>query len=50
MKEYNTKRHYCTRHSASYDSFMSHLRLDKVQQFKKLFEQTARGISWLQGD
>ena len=50
MKEYNIKRHYCTKHSASYDNIVGQLRVDKMQQLKKVFEQTARGISWLQGD
>ena len=35
MKEYNIKRHYSTKHSASYDSIVDQLRVDKMQQLKK---------------
>ena len=35
MKEYNIKRHYCTKHSASYDSIVGQSRVDKMQQLKK---------------
>ena len=35
MKEYNIKRHYCTKHSASYDSIVGQLRVDKMHQLKK---------------
>uniref|UniRef100_H2YP50 SPIN-DOC-like zinc-finger domain-containing protein n=1 Tax=Ciona savignyi TaxID=51511 RepID=H2YP50_CIOSA len=32
MKEYNIKRHYDTKHSASYDSIVGQSRVDKMQQ------------------
>ena len=35
MKEYNIKRHYCTKHSASYDSIVGQLRVDRMHQLKK---------------
>ena len=35
MTEYNIKRHYCTKHSASYDSIVGQSRVDKMQQLKK---------------
>ena len=35
MKEYSIKRHYCTKHSASYDSIVGQSRVDKMQQLKK---------------
>ena len=35
MKEYNIKRHYCTKHFASYDSIVGQSRVDKMQQLKK---------------
>ena len=35
MKEYNIKRHYCTKHSARYDSIAGQSRVDNMQQLKK---------------
>ena len=35
MKKHNIKRHYCTKHSASYDSIVGQSRVDKMQQLKK---------------
>ena len=35
MKEYDIKRHYCTKHSVSYDSIVGQSRVDKMQQLKK---------------
>ena len=35
MKEYNIKRHYCTKHSASYNSIVGQLQVHKMQQLKK---------------
>ena len=39
MKEYNIKRHYCTKHSASYNSIVGQLLVDKMQQLKKSFSK-----------
>ena len=43
MKEYNIKRHYCTKHASKFDDIVGQLRFDKIEQFKK-FEH-AKGIS-----
>ena len=32
MKEYNIKRHYCTKHAAKYDGIEGQLRFDKIEQ------------------
>ena len=34
MKEYNIKRHYCTKHAAKFDGNEGQLRFDKIEQFK----------------
>ena len=35
MKEYNMKRHYCTKHPAKFDGIESQLRFDEIEQLKK---------------
>ena len=35
MKEYNIKRHYCTKRPAKFDSIEGQLRFDEIEQFKK---------------
>ena len=35
MKEYNLKRHYCTKHASKFDGINGQLRFDKIEQFKK---------------
>ena len=35
MKEYNLKRHYCTKHASKSDGIDGQLRFDKIEQFKK---------------
>ena len=35
MKEYNIKRHYCTKHSAKFDGIKGQLRFNEIEQFKK---------------
>ena len=35
MKEYNLKRHYCTKHASKSDAIDGQLRFDKIEQFKK---------------
>ena len=35
MKEFNIKRHYCTKHAARYDDIEGQLRFDEIEQFKK---------------
>ena len=34
IKEYNIKRHYCTKHAAKFDGILDQLRFDKIEQFK----------------
>ena len=35
MKEYNLKRHYCTKHASKSDFIDGQLRFDEIEQFKK---------------
>ena len=35
MKEYNLKRHYCTKHVSKFDGIDAQLLFDKIEQFKK---------------
>ena len=35
MKEYNIKRHYCTKHAAKFDGIGGQLQFDEIEQFKK---------------
>ena len=35
MKEYNLKRHYCTKHVFKLDGIDGQLLFDKIEQFKK---------------
>ena len=35
MKEYNLKRHYCTKHVFKFDGIDGQLLFDKIEQFKK---------------
>ena len=34
MKEYNTKRHYCTKHAVKFDAIDGQLRFGEIEQFK----------------
>ena len=35
MKEYNLKRHYCTKNASKFDGIDGQLRFDKIEQFEK---------------
>ena len=35
MKEYNIKRHYCTKRAAKFDGIKGQLEFDKIELFKK---------------
>ena len=34
IKEYNIKRHYCTKHAAKFDGIEGQICFDKIEQFK----------------
>ena len=34
-KEYNIKRHYCTKHAPEFDGIEGQIRFDEIEQFKK---------------